>query len=76
MTVCIGLEDSNELCDYLLENLKGPTEDSPKLETNFEAVKLCLPGQPAIHRWDCDGVNDSTVVQVASGMIAHQCCYL
>ena len=54
---CIRLEDSNELCDYLLENLKGPTKGSPKLENRFEAVKLYLPGQPSIHRCECDLCN-------------------
>ena len=51
---CIGLEDSNELCDYLLENLKGPTKGSPRLENRFEAVKFYLPSQPSIHRCECD----------------------
>jgi len=59
---CIGLEDSNELCDYLLENLKGPTKGSPRLENRFEAVKFYLPGQPLIHRCECDFVNKSTAI--------------
>ena len=53
------LED--DVCDYLLKNLKGPTEDSPKLQILFEAVKLYLPGQPVIHRCDCNFVSESTV---------------